>query len=92
MDAIELLRHDHRMVEQLLRDYSAAATDQQRRGDAVDAQALEELGQELDKAKQTAPTRPHPHAPDEPPALTMAAPVAAIYDRLRDRLQGRPQT
>lgn len=38
------------------------------------------------------PTRPHPHAPDEPPALATAPPVAAIYDRLRDRLQGRPKT
>ncbi|MDP5181685.1 hemerythrin domain-containing protein [Blastococcus sp. BMG 814] len=181
MDAIELLSHDHRMVEQLFRDYSAAASDAQRRGvvevlvrelskhaaleelmfyplakrvlpdgDAVisrrldrhaavkrqlidldrqgegdertdgamatlreivtahvrededelmprlrrelDEQALAELGAELDAAKQKAPTRPHPAAPDEPPLLTIAAPVAAIYDRLRDRLQGRPRT
>lgn len=180
MDAVELLEHDHRMVEQLFRDYQAARSDNQRRGiveivirelskhaaleelivyplgkrvldngeqevahhlsehmavkqlltkldklaagapetadllaeleksvqehvqdeetvflpqlrSAVDQQALDELGQELDKGKQTAPTRPHPHAPDQPPALAMAAPVAAIYDRLRDRLQGRPQ-
>ncbi len=32
MDAIELLKHDHRMVEQLFRDYQAAASDEQRRG------------------------------------------------------------
>src|SRR5207248_9286103 len=32
MDAIELLEHDHRMVEQLFRDYPAAASDRQRRG------------------------------------------------------------
>jgi hemerythrin superfamily protein len=181
VDAIELLKHDHRMVEQLFRDYDAAASDQQRRGvveiairelskhaaleeltvypfakqllpagavnvdehlaehmavkktllaldklaagdqqesslvaelkreveqhvqeeegqfmpalrSAVDEAALEELGQQLDKGKQTAPTRPHPMAPDQPPALAMAAPVAAIYDRVRDRLQGRPKT
>jgi hemerythrin superfamily protein len=181
VDAVELLEHDHRMVEQLFRDYQAARSDDQRRGiveilirelskhaaleelivyplgkrvldngerevqhhlsehmavkrllakldklstgapetadllaelemnvhehvqdeetvflpqlrSVVDQQALDELGQELDKGKQTAPTRPHPHAPDQPPALAMAAPVAAIYDRLRDRLQGRPQT
>jgi hemerythrin-like domain-containing protein len=59
--------------------------------DHVDQQALEELGAELDKGKSVAPTRPHPHAPDEPPALALAAPVAAIYDRLRDRVQGRPR-
>lgn len=181
MDAVELLAHDHRMVEQLFRDHDSAASDEQRRGvieiiirelskhaaleelmvyplakkvladgereieehlaehmgvkkvladldkrsagdpesaallarlktdvehhvqeeegvllpklrEAMDQQALDELGGELDHAKRTAPTRPHPHAPDQPPGLTLAAPVAAIYDRLRDRLQGRPQT
>jgi hemerythrin superfamily protein len=181
MDAIELLCHDHRMVEQLFRDYRAAASDSQRRGvveimirelskhaaleellvyplarqvlpdgrrevdehlaehlsvkrtltaldrlsagddqadglmaelqrdveqhvreeegellprlrEAVDAQTLDELGRVLDQAKRSAPTRPHPHAPDQPPLLTLAAPVAAMYDRLRDRLQRRPQT
>ncbi|PZG76158.1 cation-binding protein, partial [Streptomyces sp. NTH33] len=30
--------------------------------------------------------------PDQPPALTVLGPVAAAYDRLRDRLQGRPST
>jgi hemerythrin superfamily protein len=181
MDAVELLEHDHRMVEQLFRDYGAAASPQQRRGvveilvrelskhaaleeltvypfakrllpagavdvdehlsehkavkktlaaldslgqgdereaelvaelereishhvaeeegqffpalrQATDPQALTELGGQLDQAKKVAPTRPHPAAPDEPPALTLAAPIAAIYDRLRDRLQGRPRT
>ncbi len=181
MDAVELLKHDHRMVEQLFRDYDGAASDEQKRGvveiavrelskhaaleelmvyplakqvlpdggqnidehltehlsvkktlaaldelgtgdqrtdglmaelqreieqhvqeeegemlpklrDAVDQQALDELGETLDKAKATAPTRPHPHAPDEPPALALAGPVATIYDRLRDRLQGRDPT
>ncbi|MEV5510789.1 hemerythrin domain-containing protein [Streptomyces orinoci] len=181
MDAIELLKHDHRMVEQLFRDYRAAASDVQRRGvvevlvrelskhaalaelmvyplarqvfhdgseeigqhldehmavkellleldrlrtgdertddlmerlrqeverhmreeeeellpklrAAMDDTALGELGQALDRAKRTAPTRPHPHAPEEPPALALAAPVASVYDRLCDRLQGRPRT
>lgn len=180
MDAIEILKHDHRMVEQLFRDYDAAHSDEQRRGvveilvrelskhaaleevtvypfakrylgpdvdvdrqlgehmavkkalasldalppgddgerrlieelqeevshhvedeegqflpalgQAVDEEALEELGKQLDEAKRVAPTRPHPGAPDEPPALTLAAPLVAIYDRLRDRIQGRPKT
>ena len=51
-----------------------------------------ELGEALDQAKQAAPTRPHPQAPDQLPGLALAGPVAAIYDRLRDRLQGRPLT
>jgi hemerythrin-like domain-containing protein len=181
MDVIELLSHDHRMVEQLFRDYHAAANDKQRRAvvevmvrelskhaaleelslypvarrtledgadyvverlathaeikralgeldrltagdarsdelmnrlrqeveehvrqdedellpalrDALDAGTLTELGGELDQAKRHAPTRPHPHAPDTPPLLTAAAPVAAAYDRLRDRIQHRPRT
>ncbi|MFE9093330.1 hemerythrin domain-containing protein [Streptomyces sp. NPDC007264] len=181
MDAIELLRHDHRMIEQLFRDYRSAASDAQRRavvetlvrelskhaaleelmvyplarrvlpdgggeiqehlaqhqavketllaldklsaGDertddlmehlrreigehvreeedellprvraAVDQKELDELGQLLAQAKQAAPTRPHPNAPDQPPALTLVGPVAAAYDRLRNRLQGRPRT
>lgn len=179
MDATEVLRHDHRVVEQLFRDYHAAASDAQRcavveilvrelskhaaleevifypfaakvladgqvdehlaghapikelllqldrrgAGDPAqdelmerlasavarhvrkdedqlmpllrqqtDDQALRELGHEIDQGKQQAPTRPHPHAPDKPPALALAAPVVAIYDRLRDRIQGRPRT
>ncbi|MFI1169388.1 hemerythrin domain-containing protein [Streptomyces sp. NPDC020801] len=181
MDAIELLTHDHRMVEQLFRDYHAAASETQRRGvvelavrelsrhaaleemmvypmarkvlpdgaekidehlsehmavkklllaldklppgderegelmaelrdeveehvreeegetlpllrEHVSQQELDELGRLLEQAKQSAPTRPHPNAPDHPPALTVLGPVAAAYDRFRDRLQGRPRT
>lgn len=180
MDAVELLKHDHRMVEQLFRDYDAAQSDDQRRGvveilvrevskhaaleeltvypfakeylgdsvdvegqlaehmavkktlsaldgltvgdsgearlvqslageitqhvereegrflpalqSSVDEQALKELGEQLDQAKKAAPTRPHPAAPDHPPVLALAAPFVAIYDRFRDRLQGRPRT
>jgi hemerythrin superfamily protein len=181
MDALEVLAHDHRMVEQLFRDYEAAASARQRRGvaellvrelskhaaleemlvyplarkalpdgdrevdehlnehmavkktllaldrldegdaradelvdelrreveqhireeegvmmprlrEAVSQQDLDELGRMIDRAKQGAPTRPHPNAPEKPPALTLAAPLAAAYDRLRDRLQRRPTT
>ena len=181
MDAIELLQHDHRMVEQLFRDYRSAASASQRKGvvdilvrelskhaaveeelfyplanrivpagaaeveqhlrehlevkrvlaeldglspdddrmdglvrrlqddvaqhvqeeegelmpkvrDHLDEQALAELGEEINTAKRRAPTRPHPAAPDRPPVLTLAAPVAAIYDRLRDRIERRPRT
>jgi hypothetical protein len=59
---------------------------------AVDDEALAGLGRQLDKAKKLAPTRPHPRAPDEPPAEAIIGAVAAVYDRLRDRLQGRPLT
>ncbi|GAA0930291.1 hemerythrin domain-containing protein [Streptomyces thermoalcalitolerans] len=181
MDAIELLKHDHRRVEQLFRDYRAAASRTQRRAvvelmirelsqhaaleemmlyplakkvlpdgeqkidehlsehmavkkllfaldrlpsgdereaglvaelkqeidehireeegetmpalrDRVSQEKLDELGRLLDRARRTAPTRPHPNAPDQPPALAVLGPVAAAYDRLRDRLHGRPST
>jgi hemerythrin-like domain-containing protein len=181
MDAIELLMHDHRIVEQLFVDYGAAKNDEQRRGvveilvrelskhaaleeltvyplarqvlpegavdvdehlaehmavkktllaldqldegageekrlveelrgeiehhvaeeegeflpslrGAVDEQALQELGAQLDEAKKVAPTRPHPNIPDQPPGEAILGAVGAIYDRLRDRLQGRPNT
>ena len=35
MDGIELLRHDHRVLEGLIRDYEDATTDAQRRGAAA---------------------------------------------------------
>ncbi|WP_143631331.1 hemerythrin domain-containing protein, partial [Streptomyces thermovulgaris] len=43
MDAIELLKHDHRRVEQLFRDYRAAASRTQRR--AVVELMIRELSQ-----------------------------------------------
>ncbi|MEU9441708.1 hemerythrin domain-containing protein [Streptomyces sp. NPDC048304] len=181
MDALDVLTHDHRMVEQLFRDYQAAASDRQRRGvvellvrelskhaaleemhlyplarkvlpdgdrevdehlsehmgvkqilleldrlgegdqrtgelveqlrhevaehireeegslmprlrQHVSQPDLDRLGRLIAQGKAGAPTRPHPSAPDHPPALTFAAPVAAAYDRLRDRLQRRPRT
>lgn len=180
MDAIELLEHDHRIVEQLFVDYGAAKNDEQRRGvveilirelskhaaleeltvyplarklipgsvdvdehlaehmavkktllaldkldqgaddekrlveelqgeiahhvaeeegeffpafrGGLDKEALEELGAQLDEAKKLAPTRPHPNIPDQPPGEAILGAVGAIYDRLRDRLQGRPNT
>ena len=52
-------------------------------------QAFEELGQALHKAKKVAPTRPHPHIPDQPLGEAV---LGAVYDRLRDRIQGRPRT
>lgn len=181
MDVIETLEHDHRMVEQLFRDFSAAASDDQRKavvdimirelskhaaleellvyplakdllpaGDQevrdhlaehqtvkrllaeldgmaptedrmgelidelekaveghvreeegrmlpklrehLDQEALDDLGSALEMGKRVAPTRPHPAAPGEPPALALVGPLAAVYDRVRDRLQGRPRT
>ncbi|MFI0089376.1 hemerythrin domain-containing protein [Streptomyces bobili] len=51
--------------------------------------ALGDLGDKVRMAKKTAPTRPHPSAPDKPPANKMLAPGVGMVDRMRDALSGR---
>ncbi len=50
---------------------------------------LRELGEKVVQAKKMAPTRPHPSAPDKPPANKLLSPGAAPVDRMRDALTGR---
>ena len=47
------------------------------------------LGNKLEQAKKTAPTRPHPGTPASPGVLKSAGPVAAAADRARDAVTGR---
>ncbi|MFJ8588277.1 hemerythrin domain-containing protein [Streptomyces sp. NPDC093595] len=56
---------------------------------AATEEALMELGEKIRRAKKTAPTRPHPAAPDTPPANKLVAPGTGLVDRLRDALTGR---
>lgn len=49
-----------------------------------------ELGRSIREAEAHAPTRPHPHAPDEGRAARAAAKAAAPLDHARDALGGRP--
>jgi hemerythrin superfamily protein len=51
---------------------------------------LVELAGKVAAAKKVAPTRPHPAAPDRPPANKLLAPGAGLVDRMRDALAGRP--
>jgi len=44
---------------------------------------LTELGEALAQAKLTAPKKPHPRSPDEPPMNTVAAMVSYPFDALR---------
>ena len=44
---------------------------------------LGELGDALEQAKKTAPTSPHPRAPDTPPANLVAGPTAAVVDKAK---------
>jgi hypothetical protein len=56
---------------------------------ACPTDTLNELGDKVRQAKKTAPTRPHPAAPDKPPANKLLAPGTGMVDRLRDALSGR---
>lgn len=46
-----------------------------------DRARLVELGEAMAQLKKTAPTRPHPKAPDEPPGNLVSGAAAAIADR-----------
>ncbi|WAL67490.1 hemerythrin domain-containing protein [Amycolatopsis cynarae] len=56
---------------------------------ACSAEELQELGEKVLRAKKLAPTRPHPSAPDTPPANRILGPGAGLIDRMRDALSGR---
>jgi hemerythrin superfamily protein len=47
---------------------------------SLSAEELDDLGDVLTKAKKLAPNRPHPGAPDEPPANLLAGAAASAYD------------
>ena len=49
--------------------------------EAMTVQQLEELGEALDKAKEAAPTRPHPFQPDQPPLNVLLGVPVAVMDR-----------
>jgi hemerythrin superfamily protein len=53
-------------------------------GKAFDKERLNELGKAMAELKKTAPTRPHPKAPDEPPGNVMAAAGAGLVDKALD--------
>jgi hemerythrin-like domain-containing protein len=56
---------------------------------ALSAQQASELGDKLEQAKKTAPTRPHPHTPAAPGVLKSAGPAVAAADQVRDAASGR---
>lgn len=57
---------------------------------AIDAETLLELGSAMETLAAQVPTRPHPHAPNEPPANVLTGPLAAALDRLRDAVRPDP--
>ncbi len=56
---------------------------------SVSTSRLDELGDQLAAAKKTAPTRPHPAAPDQGPAHQVMGRAAGMVDRARDTITGR---
>jgi hypothetical protein len=53
--------------------------------------SLADLGQALADAKKTAPTRPHPRMPDEPPANAVVGALAGVVDRVGGNVSGIAQ-
>jgi hemerythrin superfamily protein len=54
--------------------------------EAMGRKSLQELGDILEKAKATAPVRPEPEAPDDPPG-NLSNPAAAVVDRALKAVQ-----
>lgn len=50
---------------------------------ALGRKRLGEIGDAMEEAKKTAPTRPHPKAPDTPPGNIAANKTAGVLDRAR---------
>jgi hypothetical protein len=52
--------------------------------EVIDGDELRRLGGRVEAFKKVAPTRPHPHVPNEPLARMAAGPGASLLDRMRD--------
>ena len=55
----------------------------------VGPEKMDDLAEKFEHAKRTAPARPHPLAPNRPPANVIAGAAAAVVDRARDALSHR---
>lgn len=42
------------------------------------------MGERYERARASAPTHPHPHAPSTPPGNVILGPITALADRIRD--------
>jgi hemerythrin superfamily protein len=77
------------MVSQLIVDVRHHVKEEEgelfpRLRESVDRDTLKQMGEQMRAAKKIAPTRPHPKAPDRPPANVVAGVVAGVVDRVRD--------
>jgi hemerythrin superfamily protein len=55
---------------------------------AMGRKDLQALGEKMEKAKDVAPTKPHPRSPDSPPANLVTGPAAGVVDKARQALRG----
>jgi len=55
----------------------------------IDPEELRKLGARVEAFKKVAPTRPHPHVPNEALPRIAAGPAASLFDRMRDLATGR---
>ncbi|MFK0117669.1 hemerythrin domain-containing protein [Streptomyces sp. NPDC090994] len=83
-----------RLMGMLMSEIRAHVADEEenlfpRLREACPPEALDKLGDQVRRAKKTAPTRPHPAAPDTPPLNKLMDPGAGLVDRMRDALSGR---
>lgn len=82
-----------KLVTQLIDDITKHVQEEEstvlpRLRSAIGDQRMAELGPAFMQAKEKAPTHPHPHAPDTPPGNVVAGPLAAIVDKVKDKLTG----
>jgi hypothetical protein len=59
--------------------------------DGLSRSELSELGDALAEAKKSAPTHPHPRAPDTPPGNSVVGTIAGVIDRVGDNISGIAQ-
>ncbi|TLS42324.1 hemerythrin domain-containing protein [Streptomyces montanus] len=86
--------HFDRLIGKLMTEIRSHIADEEEHlfpmlRDAAPEGSLDDLGDKVRQAKKTAPTRPHPSAPDKPPANKLLAPGVGLVDRLRDAMTGR---
>ncbi|MGW9033134.1 hemerythrin domain-containing protein [Streptomyces sp. NPDC055722] len=82
------------LLQQLMEEVAAHVEDEENNlfpmlRQACSSEMLGDLGEKVRRAKTIAPTRPHPAAPDTPPANKLLAPGAGLVDRARDFVTGR---
>lgn len=82
------------LIQSLISEVGEHVKDEEQRlfpmlAEACSAKQPDGLGDKVRTVRKTAPTRPHPSAPDTPPANKLLAPGAGLVDRVSDFVSGR---